>query len=351
VTARFYSGFDPPAWMQGSRDRYAGYGAASDVVGFDHYPLYGWCQPDWIDQIGDAHRELIELYAPTAVTYQWIECSAESGQWCELCDRCSNAPGDCSRDNPCDGDGVYPEEVRNEVWQAIANGATAIGYFTHAWECPAYTQFCVDAALEAELLRTNQQITALTAPLLAPVYGGAVTAQGSASARIDLLAREHGAQVYLVVVNSGRETQDVSFTVAGMRANDSIEVYDEGRQIAASGEAFSDSFDPLAVHIYVVDLAGAGSDAGVGVDSGDTTDAAAPVDASAADGGSTAQDSATATGDSGVAVGDSGAGGSENVAEGCACGGVASAVALPALPALVTSLTLFLLSRRRRQHR
>jgi hypothetical protein len=313
--------------MQGSRDRYLGYGAASEVLGFDHYPVYGWCQPGWIDQIGDAHRELVELYAPTAATYQWIECSAESGQYCELCERCDSPPADCSRDNPCDADGVYPEELRNEVWQAIAHGATAIGYFTHAWECPAYTQFCVDAALEAELLRTNQQITALTLPLLSPEYGGAVTAQGSGSARVDLLARERDGEVYLFVVNTGREAQQVSLSVSGLRVGSQVEVYDEGRALATGGESFSDSFAPLAVHIYVVELQGAASDAGTPSDAGAAGDAGR-----ASDVGSTSD--AGAAGDRGAA--DAAAlSDSEPVADGCACSAATPIRASPPLLLLV----------------
>ena len=46
---------------------------------------------------------------------------------------------------------VLPLYTRNEVWQAIINGATAIGYFTHAWR-PEFKEFAPTPEMQKELL-------------------------------------------------------------------------------------------------------------------------------------------------------------------------------------------------------
>ncbi len=251
VTGRFYSEFDAPPWMNGSRDRYYDYAQATDVIGFDIYPIYGWCRPDWLHMAGAAQEELVSIYAPAKPTYQWIECARTSSQWCEL-------------DERGEDDGPYPEEVRNEVWQAIAHGATSIGYFTHSWECPGYTQFCLTTEQETELTRTNGQLTALTAQILSPRYNEQVTVMTSPDAQIDWIAKEIQGQVYLFTVNVDRATTEATFTVPGMVADSAVTVVDEARTVPATGESFSDSFEPLGVHIYAIDRVSAAGGGGAG---------------------------------------------------------------------------------------
>jgi hypothetical protein len=150
------------------------------------------------------------------------------------------------------------------VWQAVARGATAIGYFTHSWECPGYSQFCLSAAQETELTRTNGQLTALTVPILSPPYAETVTVTPTTLARIDWTAKRTGSKVYLFAVNVERAAVDVSFTVPGLLAGSPVEIYDEARTVVPTGESFSDSFDSLGVHIYVVSLADVTPDGGTG---------------------------------------------------------------------------------------
>jgi len=248
LTAGFYSEMSIPDWMGGSRDRYDDYCSATDMVGFDIYPVYGWCRTDWLYMVPDAQIELISLYAGANPTYQWIECVRTSSQWCEL-------------DERGEDDGPYASEVRNEVWAAIVNGAKAIGYFTHSWECPAYTQFCLSAEQEEELVRTNTRITGLTDQILAPAYGGAVSLDAPDGGRLDMMAREHGGLVYVFAVNMERSAQRASFTVEGMVPNSQVEVFDEDRTLTAAGTTFEDDFDELGVHIYIARLAEPGEDA------------------------------------------------------------------------------------------
>ncbi len=241
LTSRFYSEFDAPDWMNGNRDRYYEYCQASDVVGFDHYPIYGWCRPDWIHQVGEAATELATTYCTGVPMYAWIELVRTSSKWCEL-------------DERGEDDGPYAEETRNEVWQAIVAGATAIGYFTHSWECPGYTQFCLTGEQEAELSRTNGQLAALSGPILSSPYQGAVTVQATGSAQIRWLAKEYQNRVYLFAVNVDRLNTEATISFAGIDPTAQVEVFDENRTITTASNTFTDNFDALGVHIYVIDL-------------------------------------------------------------------------------------------------
>jgi hypothetical protein len=261
LTSGFYSEDSPPDWMGGDRSRYTGYCQATDLVGFDIYPVYGWCRPDWLYKVGAAQAELATTYAPGKATYQWIEAVKTSGQWCDIAARGAD-------------DGPYPEEIRNEVWQALVHGATAVGYFTHSWECPGYSQFCLSAAQETELTRTNAQLTALTRPLLASAYYGGVTVVVAGGGKVDAMVRGHGGKLYVFAVSLEPTAKMVTLTLPFMPPTFAVQVYDESRTLAASGTAFVDTFDPLGVHIYVIDAI-PGGDAGVGD--------AAPADAAGGD--------------------------------------------------------------------
>jgi len=254
LTSGFFGEMEPPDWMNGDRSRYYEYGEASDAVGFDLYPVYGWCRPDWLDYVGASQDELASEYAPNRATYQWIECVRTSSQWCDIDERKPD-------------DGPTPVEVSNEVWQAIVHGAKAIGYFTHSWECPDYTQFCLSTEQEAGLERTNAQLTALTVPILSAPYEETVTVEPSSTDRIDWTTRRVGDEVTLIAVNLATSTVDVSFDVPGLVPDAAVSVHDEDRSLTPVGESFADSFDPLAVHIYRMPVAPAAGAGGTGNDS------------------------------------------------------------------------------------
>jgi hypothetical protein len=226
VTSGFSARRGPPAWMHGSTAPYSAYAKATDLIGTDVYPIYGWCHPDWISWVADAQRELVKLAAGRP-TYQWIEAASTSSQWCK-------------------GRGVEPEELRAEVWMAIANGAKAIGYFTHSWT-PSYSQFRVAPDVQAEMKRTDAEITALAPAILAPA---APLQLRVAEARVDAIARHYGGKTYVFAVNVSRTGAGVTFTSPAFHG--SASVYGESRSLPVSGGSFADGFGPLAVHVYVI---------------------------------------------------------------------------------------------------
>jgi hypothetical protein len=200
---------------------YPAYVRAADVVGFDVYPVYGYCRPDLIAWQADATRALVRLVRPGQPVYSWIEAASTSSQWCH-------------------GRGVQPQELRAEVWMSLVNGATAIGYFTHSWT-PDYSQFRVAPDTQAEMRRTNRQITTLAPALLAaPVHVGVQTDVG----RVDAIARRFGGATYVFAVNVSRMPVRATFSVA----QGTWHVFEEGRVVRG---ALADSFAPLGVHVYV----------------------------------------------------------------------------------------------------
>jgi fibronectin type 3 domain-containing protein len=230
VTARFFSRLSPPSWMAGNRDYYKQYAAATDVIGFDLYPVIGFCRPDWLFWVADAQRELTTIYAPGKPTYQWIEAASTST-------------------TACTGRGVLPAELRAEVWMAIANGATGIGYFTHSWT-PTYSQFRVSPEVQTEMTRTDRQVTSLAPALLGTPATVADAEQ--LGGRVDALARRRNGALYVFAVNVGSANERVRFSAPEL-AGRTVQVFEEGRTITADASgSFEDDFGPLAVHVYVV---------------------------------------------------------------------------------------------------
>jgi len=208
-----------------SKARSAAYARAADVVGFDIYPVYGYCRPDLIAWEADATRALVRIARPGEPVYSWIEAASTSSKWCH-------------------GRGVEPEELRAEAWMALVNGATAIGWFTHSWT-PDYSQFRVAPGVQAEMARTGRQVTTF-APALdaASVHVGVQTGEG----RVDAIARSYGGALYVFAVNVSRTPVTATFTVR----DGTWQVYEEGRTVTASSGAFTDTFPSLGVHVYVL---------------------------------------------------------------------------------------------------
>ena len=82
------------------------------MIGFDLYPLQEWCQPNRLNAVFFAQRELVRLSGEKP-TFQWIEAD----NW-----KCSGA------------NNVTPATVRAESWLAIAGGAHGLGFWPAQWD-------------------------------------------------------------------------------------------------------------------------------------------------------------------------------------------------------------------------
>jgi len=221
-------------WSDTQRaDLYPKYIDAADVVGYDIYPIYGWNKPEWIHLVHDATRLLVEKAGPRPV-YAWIETS-KGGQW--------TGPLERQKD-------VTPGHIRAEVWMAISSGATAIGYFTHVWK-PSYRQFGVPEENCRALREINEQITRLAPAILSDVPKRSVTVEAEGGVKISALAKQHEDELYVFAVNYERLVgAKVNFAMEGLPAGKDVTVVDEARTIRSGAGSFTDSFGPLAVHIY-----------------------------------------------------------------------------------------------------
>jgi hypothetical protein len=233
LTAYFMPEFSK--WSDDRREAlYAAYMPAADVVGFDVYPIYGWNKPEWLHRVAEGTARLAALAGERPV-YAWIE-TGKGGQW--------TGPLEKQKD-------VTPAHIRAEVWMALCNGATAIGYFTHVWK-PAYDQFGVPEENRKALADTNAQVTRLTDALLGDPPPRPVTMTVEGDARVDMLARACGRNIYVFAVNGdgAMKAARCTFKMDGLADGATVEVVDEGRTIKAAGGAFADAFEPLAVHVY-----------------------------------------------------------------------------------------------------
>ncbi len=252
VTGSFFDNL--PEWMNGDDSYYYGYAAATDVIGFDKYPIYGWCRKDWLYWVGDAQDSLYMKYSKGKhPTYQWIECITCCSRWCDYDER--------------DNLGPFPHEIRCEVWYAIIHGAKAIGYFTHTWrpdDCQDkgtqyYKNYQVTPEQKAELTRTNGQITALTNVLSGPDLSLVTHTISSGDGRVDIMTKGYNGLMYVFAVNvlhvADTNTQVVTFSVPGLGSTGKdVIVYDESRAITPSGDTFADTFtEEEPVHIYTIE--------------------------------------------------------------------------------------------------
>ncbi len=236
LTAHFHPHFKDYTEAQ-RQALYPEYVKATDVVGYDIYPIYGWNKPEWLYLVRDATELLVSLAGQRPV-YGWIETS-KGGQWTGALERQKD---------------VTPEHIRAEVWMSICGGATAIGYFTHIWK-PSYSQFGVPEVNRRALREVNQQITRLTPAILGEPVEGDVKINAPGTTMLDAMARRNGGNVYVFAVNYDQQVKaDVQMELKGLKAGTKIEVVDENRTVEAGQGSFTDAFAPLAVHIYRLKL-------------------------------------------------------------------------------------------------
>ena len=225
---------------------YPEYVKNADVVGFDIYPIYGSGYPAHLNWVGNGVTELRE-FAGKRPVYAWIETSKGS-KWMSY---------ELQPD-------VLPIHTRNEVWQAIINGATAIGYFTHAWR-PDFKEFAPTPEMQKELARLDMQIASLAAAILANPAKEKIEMALGDKLECKFKATTLDGSLYIFAENSDLgpgadkakqfapitpRTAKATFTIAGLKAGTKIEVVDEQRTITAEKGKFEDEFAPLAEHIY-----------------------------------------------------------------------------------------------------
>jgi len=215
---------------------YPEYGKATDVLGYDIYPIFGWNKPEWIHLTHEATDMLVKMTDNRPV-YVWIETS-----------RGGQHTGPLKRQHK-----VTPLHIRAEVWMSICRGATAIGYFTHRWK-PTYQQFGVPENNRKTLRKINDQITRLTPDILAEPSTHKVKITNQAHVKLDVMAKERNDILSIFSVNYDErlKSADAIIHVQGLKKGTVVSIVDENRIILAKQGYFIDEFAPLAVHIYQI---------------------------------------------------------------------------------------------------
>jgi hypothetical protein len=208
LSNHFYSGAAP---LPQGRGMYPGLVARAQVVGFDLYPLQEWCRPDRLAEVLSAQQELVRLAAGKP-TFQWIEAGPM---------KCPNVA-------------VTPEVVRAESWLAVVGGARGLGFFPSEWQPP----------IQQAITQVTHDVKALGPALLA------APTPASASGGVRVAARAYGGALYVIAVNPASGPARAELRVPGLGGR-AVSVLGEGRQVQASGGAFTDAFGPLGVHLYI----------------------------------------------------------------------------------------------------
>lgn len=228
-------------WSEAERKAlYPAYIEATDVVGFDIYPIYGWNKPEWIHLVCEATEQLTAMAGPRPV-YAWIETS-KGGQY--------TGPLENQKE-------VTGQHIRAEVWMALCGGATAIGYFTHVWK-PSYSQFGVPEENQVALQQINEQLTRLAPAILSVRENEHLDVTAPPGSRVAAFLTRHAGSAYVFAVNYDPQLRTVSvrFALKGLPPTPDamVEVVDENRTLRLRDRAFEDEFAPLAVHIYRIPL-------------------------------------------------------------------------------------------------
>jgi hypothetical protein len=212
LTNHFYSRAEP---LPQGRGMYPALVSTADVIGFDLYPLQNWCRWDSFHDVFDSQLDLVAL-ARGKPTFQWIE----------------------ARQMDCFGDQLdpTPETLRAEAWLSIAGGAHAIGYFPNNW----------NAAVGAEIARTNREIQTLVPALVEP----AIAASASLGSFVKVGARDHNGAVYVIAVNASRIATTTTITVPAL-GDRMLRSLDGQHNVLAAGGSFTESFGPLEARVYI----------------------------------------------------------------------------------------------------
>jgi len=160
-----------------------------------------------------------------------------------------------------------PAQIRSEVWMSIIHGTRGILYFVHEW-VPSFS--------EPGLLRypenmdavksVNAQIKGLAAVLNGPTITGELQAHSSNSGvPLKAMQKRRGTDNYVFAVAMRDGMTSATFTLSGMTGNATAEVLGEGRTVAVTAGAFSDTFTGYGVHLYKIPApAGSGGGGGSG---------------------------------------------------------------------------------------
>jgi len=153
-------------------------------------------------------------------------------------------------DNP--GHKPTPQQVRAEVWMSLIHGSRGLIYFVHQFK-PAFHEAALldDPEMLAAVTRINRQITELAPVLNGPTLHDAMTVQSkNPQVPVATMVKQSGGATYLFAAGMRDSATEATFTFAGIKGDNSVEVLGENRTLPVTNGSFGDHFEPWAVHLY-----------------------------------------------------------------------------------------------------
>jgi hypothetical protein len=143
-------------------------------------------------------------------------------------------------------------ELRNMTYLCVAHGATGIVWFTWRPDESSGEKLHQSEALRQAVRETARELSQLAPVWLAPSVPDQPRAEGSSG--LHLLAKEHGAALYLLAVNATLQAVDSTIRGPSFDAGVPWEVIGESRPVISGAGTLRDHFEPLAVHLYKTPL-------------------------------------------------------------------------------------------------
>ena len=140
--------------------------------------------------------------------------------------------------------------VRAQTYAAIVHGVKGVFYF--AWFFPNKGGIRSDPPRLKGVKRSAGEMNKLHNVLVAP--DAETQPVNRFGGRVHSLLKVYRGQGYLLAVNTTHDATSAAFDLPQMAPGSHVDVMFEGRKIRASGAKLSDSFAPLAVHVYRLPL-------------------------------------------------------------------------------------------------
>jgi len=154
-------------------------------------------------------------------------------------------------------DGRYPTraEYRLMCYMPIVYGAKGVAFYTGSGQLDYYKKpsGILNNPEEGDWEYVKQligEMRGLNAVLTAPTVSGKI-AKSPADSPVDFIVKDQDGKLAIIAVNRAKKTIKMRFAGAGITGSQ-VSVYGENRTLPVKGDAFTDTFEPYAVHIYVL---------------------------------------------------------------------------------------------------
>ncbi|MCC7204702.1 MAG: hypothetical protein IT441_06455 [Phycisphaeraceae bacterium] len=206
-----------------SRPLYAAMSQTGDILSWDIYPIAAGGRVDWLPLIW-LGTDVLRQAAPDKPVFVFLECVRISKH------RKARDPNET--------------EMRNEVWQAVAAGASGIGWFTFGPEGEqdfATRSFQVPPQNQAAMRRINDELTGHAALVHAPELCRGVRMGTDGTPEVCVSLRRDKKHVYFIAVNPRLDRQAIDWG-GGLTLMPSA---DQAAIDKALGKLKSSVFEPL----------------------------------------------------------------------------------------------------------